>query len=83
MQTQSAGAAGQSQRPGTGHAFADGARLDIECAPEDPWKGEGIVDLVGEITAPRGDDCGSRLERLIRPDIRYGIGTGRQLPVSS
>jgi len=48
----------------------------IQHATEDAGKCETVVDLVGKVAAPGRDDLGSRFQRLPRPNLRYGIGTG-------
>ena len=67
------------QRLGGGdlHLLVDPRRADIERAAEDKREAEHIVDLVGVIRPPGGDDrIGPRRLRFGRGDLRIGVGHG-------
>ena len=59
------------------HLLVDRGRLDVERAAEDEGEAQHVVDLVGEIRAPGGDDgIGPRSLGFVRHDFRHRVGHG-------
>ncbi len=66
---------GNGARGGDFHLFVDRGRPHIQRAAEDEGEAEHVVDLVGKIAAPGGDDrIGAHRLRFVRHDFRRGIG---------
>ena len=57
------------------HGFVDGGRPDIQGAPEDEREAEHVVDLVGIVRTPGGDDrIRARLLGDVGQDFRVRVG---------
>jgi len=56
------------------HLVVDGGRAHVERPAEDEREAEHVVDLVGVVAAPGGDDrVGSGLARIVVGDLRIGV----------
>ena len=71
----------RGKRLGTGdlHLVVDGARVNIQRAPEQIGKAEDVIDLIGIVGPPRGNDgVGSDGTRLFGRDFRIGVRHGKE-----
>ena len=56
------------------HLLVDGASADVECATEDIWEAEDVVDLVGAVGATRREyDVGTACHGILIGDLRLGV----------
>ena len=68
---------GKRMRGGDLHLHVDGLGAHVERAAEYVWEAEDVVDLVGIVRAPRGDNhVVPRFLRLLGCDFGVGVGHG-------
>lgn len=59
------------------HGVGDLARAHQEGSLENAGESQRVVDLIGEVSASGGNDCGAGLMRFVWVDFRGGIGAGK------